>query len=168
MSRPQKPDPDEPVVPGSNHTPALAFAEIRRGIQTALELWKFLMGFTYSPKSGTVSDVDELYECLALFIELVRGNRDFRADRPVYLVAFTCNTSTKVDNVLKEGYEKVTRISNQPLIGYWKSAARAYLDAVAPLQFISKNAAIREGKKHGQEYILAIKPNGRYEHIKAN
>ena len=168
MSRPQKPDPDESVVPGSNHTQALAFAEIRRGIQTALELWKFLMGFTYSPKFNLVFDVRNMHDCLALFRDLVRGNENFLTDHPIYLVAFTCNTSTKVDDVLKEGYEKVTRISNQPLIGYWKSAASAYLDAVAPLQFISRENAIMEGKRHGQEFILKIKPDGHFEHIETD
>lgn len=62
----------------------------------------------------------------------------------------------------------VSQVSNQPLIGYWKdSKSRAYLDAVAPVQFIRKNAAIEEGKRHGQEYILGIKPNGSYEYVKA-
>ncbi|RNJ76612.1 MAG: hypothetical protein EB828_02670 [Nitrosopumilus sp. D6] len=169
MSRPQKPDPDETVIPGSNHTPALAFAVIWVGIRAAVKAWMSLKGFTFSPKSGLVFDVDYLHEGLALFIELIRGSRDFKVDLPIYLIAVTCHTSIEIDDALRDGYERIARFSNQPLIGYWKDpAGRPYLDAVVPLQFISKNAAIREGKKHGQEYILAIWSDGSHEHSKTD
>ncbi|RNJ80404.1 MAG: hypothetical protein D9C04_01595 [Nitrosopumilus sp. B06] len=169
MSRPEKPDPDETVIPGSNHTPALAFAEIWAKIRAAVKACMGLEGFTYSPKSGLVFDVEHLHEGLALFRELIRGGRDFEVDLPIYLIAVTCHTSIEIDDVLRRGYETITRFSNQPLIGYWKTpAGRPYLDAVVPLQFISKNAAIREGKKHGQEFILAIWPDGSYEHIETD
>ncbi|RNJ79724.1 MAG: hypothetical protein D9C04_03890 [Nitrosopumilus sp. B06] len=169
MSRPQKPDPDEPVVPGSNHTPALAFVAILDMVRAAVKAWMSLKGFTYSPKSGLVFDVDYLHEGLALFIELIRGNRDFRVELPIYLVAITHHASTEADDVLKRGYETISRSSNQPLFGYWKDpAGRPYLDAVVPLQFISKEDAIGAGKRYGQRFILAIWPDGSYEHLKAD
>ncbi|RNJ75978.1 MAG: hypothetical protein EB828_03815 [Nitrosopumilus sp. D6] len=152
MSRPQKPDPDETVIPGSNHTPALAFAKIWARVCVVVEMWKYLKGFTYSPKSDLVFDVDNLHEALALFRELVRNGKNFLVNHPIYLIAVTCRKNIKVDDTLKDGYEKILKISNQPLIGYWNnSEGSSYLDAVVALQFISTNAAIREGKKHGQE-----------------
>ena len=169
MSRPQKPDPDESIIPGSNHTPALAFVAILDMIRAAVKAWKHLDGFTYSPKSGLVFDVKNIHECLALFRELVRGSENFLADRPIYLVAVTRHSNTEIDDDLREGYEKIARASSQPLIGYWKdSRGRSYLDAVVATQFINQTTAIRAGKKYGQEFILAIWPDGSYEHLETD
>ncbi|RNJ77134.1 MAG: hypothetical protein EB829_07080 [Nitrosopumilus sp. H8] len=169
MSRPQKPDPDKPLIPGSDHTPALAFAAILARLHVVVEMWKSLKGFTYSPKSDQVFDAYNRHEALALFLELIRGNRDFLADRWIYLIAVTCHSSTGIDDTLRRGYEMISKFSNQPMMGYWKdSRGRPYLDAVVALQFINEKDAIEAGKKHGQEFILAIKPNGRYEHIQTH
>ena len=150
MSRPQKPDPNKPIIPGSNHTPALAFAEIWIRVCTVVEMWKNLKGFTYSPKSDMVFDVENLRDGLALFQELVRNSKNFLANHTIYLIAVTCRKNTKVDDTLREGYEVVAEFSNQPLIGYWKDPKGGYyLDAVAPTQFINKEDAIRIGKRYG-------------------
>ncbi|RNJ78276.1 MAG: hypothetical protein EB830_00420 [Nitrosopumilus sp. H13] len=148
---------------------ALAFIVIQDKIRAAMELWSHLKGFTYSPKSDTVFDVEYLHEALALFRELVRGGRHFRADRPIYLVAVTHHTGIEIDDTLRDGYEAITKFSNQPLIGYWKDPdGRSYLDAVVVAQFINEEGAIREGKKHGQEFILKIRPDGTYDHIQTD
>ncbi|RNJ77563.1 MAG: hypothetical protein EB828_00665 [Nitrosopumilus sp. D6] len=109
-----------------------------------------------------------MHEALTLFRELIRGSRDFQADQPIYLIAITCHKSIEVDDVLRTGYETIARSSNQPLIGYWRPPGRSYLDAVVPLQFISKKVAIDVGKRYGQEYILAIRPNGTIDHLKTD
>ena len=169
MSRPRKPDPDETVIPGSCHTPALEFEIMRGNLYSVVESYKHLPGFTYSPKSGLVFDVRVVSDGRALFRELIRGRKDFLADRPVYLIAFTNHLDTDIDNVLRDKYEEVSKFSNQPLIGYWKdSKGRTYLDVVAVAQFISKKTAIREGKRYGQEYILEIRPDGSHDHIEAD
>ncbi|RNJ79838.1 MAG: hypothetical protein D9C04_03500 [Nitrosopumilus sp. B06] len=169
MSRPQKPDPDEPLIPGSNHTPALAFADILGMICAAVKAWGHLKGFTFSPKSNQIFDVRKTYDCLALFQELVRGDKNFRVDRPIYLVAVTCNASAKTNDTLRDGYERIAKASNQPMIGYWKSfTKKSYLDAVTVTQFINREDAIMEGKRHGQEFILKIKPDGHFEHIETD
>ncbi|RNJ75660.1 MAG: hypothetical protein EB830_05785 [Nitrosopumilus sp. H13] len=159
----------EVIIPGSNHTPALAFVVIRDRIEMIVTAWLHLEGFTYNPKPDLIFDVNNLHEALALFLDLVRGNRHFQADLPIYLVAVTHHASTKVDDVLRDGYETISRSSNQPLIGYWKNfEGESYLDAVAATQFINKDAAIRVGKKYGQEFILAVKPDGRHEYIQTH
>ncbi|RNJ77915.1 MAG: hypothetical protein EB830_01060 [Nitrosopumilus sp. H13] len=169
MSRPQKPDPDKPLIPGSNHTPALAFATILTRLHVVVEMWKSLKGFTYSPKSDLVFDAYNRHEALALFLELIRGSRDFLVDRPIYLIAVTCHSSTEIDDDLRKGYEKIARGSNQPLIGYWKDYLDwTHLDAVVATQFNNKKDAMRIGKRYGQKYILAIWPDGGYEHIEAD
>ncbi|RNJ79068.1 MAG: hypothetical protein D9C04_05810 [Nitrosopumilus sp. B06] len=168
MSRPKKSDHDGIIVPGSNYTLALVFAVIRDGIRAAVKAYGHLKGFTYSPKSGLVFNVEGLHDTLTLFRELIRGSRDFQADQPIYLIAVICHKSIEVDDVLRKGYETIARFSNQPLIGYWNPPGRSYLDAVVSLQFISNKAAIDVGKRYGQEYILTIWPNGDYEHFKTD
>ncbi len=76
-------------------------------------------GFTWSPKSNRRYDVRKLDQSNALYKELSRGNRKFRIDRPIYLIATTCNTDISVNAVLRRAYEKLMLITNQPLIGYW-------------------------------------------------
>ena len=166
MSRPDRPDPSEEVVPGSSHTGALPYPSVHAGIVAAVAAWSYLRGFTYSPKSDLVFDVESAYETLALFRELVRGNRHFRADLPLYLIAVTDHVGIEVDDTVRAGYEEVAMLSNQPVIGYWVSdVGTPHLDAVLVAQFIRRERAIALGKKYGQKGILAIKPNGRHEHI---
>ena len=132
VSSPEVPDPDEEVVPGSNHTGALSFVDIQNKILAVIKTRDDSGGFTYSPKSDLVFDVRRRHECLALFRELVRGNRRFRTDRPVYLIAVTCRKNIEMDDTLRQGYEMISESSNQPLIGYWRSpTGDPYLDAVA-------------------------------------
>ena len=166
MSRPGRPDPGEEAVPGSGHTGALPFLSVRAMIVAAVAEHMHLLGFTYSPKSDLVYCVKSRHDGLALFRELVRGNKDFRADLPVYLIALTHHASTEVDHVVKAGYEGVSERSNQPLIGFWTNPKGvSYLDAVLPAQFIKEEEAVCLGKEYGQQTIIRIKPDGHHKHI---
>lgn len=162
-------DSDVPAIPGENHTPPLRFAAIVDGILRAVLGWGHLDGFTYSPKLDVVYDVTDRIQCKALYQELARGNRAFRSDLPIYLIAVTCHASIETDGILRHGYEKVAGKSNQPLIGYWRNPeGRVFLDAVLPAQFINMGGAIKEGKNHEQEFILRIGSDGTYDHIETD
>lgn len=175
MSRPPKPDPGEEPVPGSEYSPALPWQEILLLIPGIVAKFGHLAGFTLNPKTGRVFSIikgDEEHSravALALFRELVRGSMNFLADRNIYLIASTCHRGSGTDQDLKEGYEGIAKFSNQILIGYWvPERGGPYLDAVAPMQFISEESAITAGKAYGQEYILKITPDGDYRHIQVN
>ena len=131
--------------------------DIRDKVRTVVKTRKDLGGFTYSPKSDLVFDVMCQHEGMALFRELVSGNRHFRADRRIYLIAVTCRKDIRVDDTLRRGYEMIAGSSNQPLIGYWKNpAGDSYLDAVAA-GFVSDLGVPRsKGRSDNSSDILKI------------
>ena len=74
-----------------------------------------------------------------------------------------------INYFVRDGYNQIITFSNHPLIGYWVDAdGVSYIDAVFTVQFNSHADAIRMGKKHDQEYILRIMPDGQADLFKTN
>ncbi len=153
--------------PGSKSTEARPFDAIKGPLGIVIANLKGHDAFTWSPKSNLQYNVKILKQALCLFWELVEGNGHFRPDIPVYLIATTCNKDISVNIVLRRAYEKLVKITNQPLIGYWfDDDGDAYLDTVLVAQFINEDKAIEVAKEYEQDEIIRIRPNGRYATIR--
>ncbi len=123
--------------------------------------------FTWSPKSGRQYNFKIPGHALGLHQELIDGNRNFRPDRPIYLIGITNNTNLTKNMVLRCGYEKLLKKTRQPLFGLWfDDDGYAYLDDILPVQFINEDDAVRMGKRYEQKEIVRIRPNGKYATIK--
>lgn len=157
---------DEQPATHTGHTAALAFDSVVGHLENVLGDLEGWEGFTWSPKSRLRYDITAMSQASAMFLELVRGSRDFRPDLPIYLIAITCNTDISINRTLRKGYEILARKTNQPLIGYWRdSLGIRYLDAVLPVQFKSGNMAVREARRHEQDYIVEVGAGGDHRHI---
>ncbi len=154
-------------IPGSKSTIALAAYIAMEYLGVAIANIGDRVGFTWSPKTRKFYNVKIKQQAIDLFWELVAGSRNFRPDVPIYLIAVTCNTDISVNATLRWAYEILTLITNQPLFGYWiNKAGKRHLDAVLPAQFICESDAIKMAKKYEQDYIVRIRPNGKYATIK--
>lgn len=168
MSKPRIPDEWDPLIPGSYVLPARAFDDIIDDIESAMAKWGRLGGFTFNPKTGHVFDVKVASEALALYREVIEGSDGMDLYKPIHIIAVTCNKIPRANIDLKKGYENITKLSDQPMIGYWIHGGEGYLDAVFPAHFINSRGAIEAGKRHEQDYILRIHPDGEHEFVKTH
>lgn len=126
-------------------------------------------GFTANPSTKHVYNAMIIAEGKRLYDELIRTSRYLKAGPPIYLIAIINNRGAKINNLLREGYKEASRLTDQPLFGYWLTEKKIpYLDAVIAAQYINRAMAKREGRKYDQEKIFELRADGSNDTISTN
>ena len=126
-------------------------------------------GFTLDPGTCRLFDLAILDDRKAMYRLQVESDPGLDEGEPLYFIGVTSNIGTEVNDWLVRMFALVSKEERRPQIGFWRNPLGVpYLDVVIARQFISPQAAIRFGKRHGQAWILAVWADGHYRFIKTN
>ncbi|MDA7942327.1 MAG: hypothetical protein MPJ02_08715, partial [Nitrosopumilus sp.] len=139
------------------------------GDQKFMILAIYRVGFTLDPGTCLVFDAYVEEDCRTMYRLQVESDPRINVGEPLYFIGVTNNVGTKVSDQLKRAFARVSKRRRRPQIGFWRNFLGVpYLDVVIARQFISPQAAIRFGKKHGQDGILEVWADGSHEHIETD
>ena len=117
-----------------------------------------LQGFTFDPELNRGFNFKKLqdkkdYHELFVFPK--------NSDSPVYTIALTNQLKLKDVRLLKSNYEFVKGKGFRPMFGFFiDEDGSKFIDIAIPISGITKDEAIRLGKKYAQKSIVVIFKNG--------
>ncbi|CAI9832375.1 MAG: hypothetical protein MPI95_03940 [Nitrosopumilus sp.] len=126
-------------------------------------------GFTLDPETCLVFDAYSEEDCRTMYRLQVESDPGIDEREPLYFIGVTNNIGTEVNDWLMRVFSLVSKKPRRPQIGFWRDRFGVpYLDVVIARQFINPQAAMEFGKRHGQEWILAVWADGSHEHIETD